>query len=281
MSTPNTQSTGIGLRHVRVSLRDTDGTFAIPAGTAVATAYAGLQVAKAKALTVTLADPQRIAARGDDANFHTFNEAPTDSPSGELRTAVTDTEVIAMLTSVNRYGSGERRETPAGTNKVGEEDPVMVWGMRKAIDAEVGSATYGQRMWQTYIFLNCYATVKLSTMEDSQVSETTYALTANNSSVDQFGRTMTEAIHGCTEAAFILVQSRYKYWLDAFKGDNIVTDFNLTKGNLIKVGVANSPIELFVNGVSGTHSTTAAGVCTPTTKPGDGEKMIVAYEWED
>lgn len=281
MATANTQATGIGLRHVRVALRDTDGTIKVPAGTSAGTAYAGIQVAKAKALTVTLADPQRIAARGDDANFHTFNEAPTDSPSGELRTAVTDTEVIALLTSVKRYGSGERREVMLGTNKLGEEDAVMMWGYRKAIDAEVGSATYGLRVYQTYIFLNCYATVRPATMEDSQVGETTYAVTANNSSVDQFGRTLTEAIHGCTEAPFIIVQSRYKYWLDAFVGDNVETDFTLTKTTQTKVGVSTSPTELWVAGASATFTCTAGGVLTPTSKPTLGQKVIVGYEFED
>lgn len=275
------QSTGVGLRQVYVAMRDDDGTIKILGSPAAGVAYCGIRARKSRALTIQPAEAQRITARGDDQNYHTFQEAPTDVPTGELRTQISDLALIALITSTKQFGSGDRRQVLIGTDKVGEEDPVMLWGSRKAIDSEVGSASYGQRIWQTYFVLNAYAFARPPTMEDSQIGEFVWSIACNNSAVDQYGRTMTEVIHGCTEGAYIIIQSRYKFFMDAFEGTGAQTTFTLTKGADVKHDVSTSPIRCSVAGVITSMTVDAVGVGTIAPAPADGAKIIVEYEYED
>ena len=85
--TQNEVSTGIGLRHVRVALRDTDGAIKVPTGTPHDEAYPGLQIEGALGLSIALPEAQRITARGDDRAYYTFILPPTEVPQAHLRRA--------------------------------------------------------------------------------------------------------------------------------------------------------------------------------------------------
>jgi hypothetical protein len=281
MSSPNTVSTGIGLRHVRAAVRDDDGTFLVPATVPTGTAYAGVQALKSRALTVTPAEPQRITARGDDANYHTFQEAPTENPTGELRTQTSDISLIALLTSVKDFGSPNQRMVAISSDKVGKEDPIIIWGTRKAVDTEPGSASYGQRVWETYIILDAYVSARPPTMEDSQIGEFVWSMSVNNSAVDHLGRPFTEALHGCTEAPYLMLHTRYQFFLDAFVGNGEEKEFTLTKGASVKHDTSTSPLIAAVNGVVTPVTVSEAGVVTFAEAPADGAKIMVQYEWDD
>lgn len=197
-------STGIGLRNVRVALRDADtGIIALPNGET--DLYEGLQISGALALTLTIPDPQRVTARGDDRAYHTFNLPPTENPTGELRVSKSDAAVLALLSGTKVYGSPTGRKVGFGTDKIGLEPNVVLWGCREAIDSEEGSITFGQRVWQTYILLNAQVTVKPATMEDSAIGEITFSVVANNSAYDELGNAFSENTHGFTKAPYIMV----------------------------------------------------------------------------
>jgi len=277
-------TTGIGLRHVRVGVRSDYGLMTIPDGTDAGTAYAGVQAQKARALTITPADPVRVTARGDDVSYHTFQESPTDTPTGELRTQTSDIDLISLITSVKDFGSPNMRAVMISSDKVGQEEPMIVWGMRKAIDSDKTLATYGQRHWEMYVVLNAYLAAKPPTMEDQQIGEFTWGMVANNSSVDHLGRTMTEDTHGCTEAPFVIVHTRYKPWLDYFEGDGSEDEFQCSKSTGdIKYNTATSPVIVTVNGALQTSgwSIDAAGLITFSSPPADGARIACFYEWED
>jgi hypothetical protein len=227
-----------------------------------------------------------VTARGDDVSYHTFQESPTDTPTGELRTQTSDIDLIALITSVKDFGSPNMRAVAIGTDKVGQEEAMILWGQRKAIDSDKTLATYGQRHWETYIVLNAYLAAKPPTMEDQQIGEFVWSCTGNNSSVDHLGRTMTEGVHGCTEAPFIIVHTRFKFWMDVFEGDNSETEFQCSKGTgLIKYNTATSPVVLTVDGVltpsAGNWSIDAAGLITFLAPPASGARVCCQYEWED
>ena len=281
MAGTSKQTTGIGLRHVRVAVRDDDGTIQIAGAPAVSTAYAGLQAQRARALTITPAEAVAVTAIGDDVAYHTFLESPTDTPTGELRTQASDIDLIALITSVKDFGSPNQRMVAIATDKVGQEDAMILWGSRKAIDSEKSSATFGIRNWETYIILNAYLTARPPTMEQGAIGEFTWTMRANMSAVDHFGRTLTELVHGCTEAAYIIVHTRYKFFMDAFEGDGAEQHFNLTQGAATIYNVATSPIQCFVNGVARACTVDIAGIATVTPAPGDGEKVIIVYQYED
>ena len=186
MATQNQVSTGIGLRHVRVAVRDTDGTVKIRGNPAAGVAYAGVQISGALALSVTIPDPQRVTASGDDRPYHTFQLPPTENPSGELRVSKANLDAIALITSTEEYGSDKARRIGLATDKQGEEDALMIWGCREAIDSEEGSADFGERRWQTLVLLNTKASVRPATMENAAVGEFVYSLAASPATLDEF-----------------------------------------------------------------------------------------------
>lgn len=277
MATAQLVSTGIGLRHVRVALRDDDGVIAVPAAQSMGVAYRGLHVTGATALTVTIPDPQRVPARGDDRTYHTFQLPPTDSPSGELRVSKTNLDVIAMLTATERFGSPPMRKIGLGTDAQGEEPALVLWGSREAIDSEEGSASFGTQIWQTYIFLHALASVRPATMEDSAVGEVIYAVAGNDGTVDELGSAFSSAVHGFTKGPLIIIQSRYKFMLDAFVGDAVYKSFALSE-TPVSGGVLNVAVEGTVQELT-TDYTVASNIVTFVSAPGDGEKIIVEYEY--
>ncbi len=274
------ESTGVGLRQAYIAIRDDDGTQKILGTVAPGTAYCGIKVSRARALTVTPADPQRIYARGDDVNYAVFQESPTEAPSGELRTQQSDTALIELITGVTDFGSGNMTMVPLATSEVGTEDPVIIWGSRKAIDS---SATgLGTRVWETYILLNCSVSAKPPPFEDSTIGEFVWSIALNSSRVDHFGRALSIATHGCTEAALLLVKTRYKFFLDKFEGDGSQTTFTLTKGASTIYNDPNSPVMVFVDGVQVIPtSVSSAGVITLGSAPANGASIVVQSEYSD
>lgn len=277
----NDRMVAVGLREVHIGKRGSDGTMEVPTATGKATAYSGVQVYKSRAFTITPAAAQRINAGGDDRIYHTFQEAPNELPTGELRTSINDFLTLAMITSVSEFGSPDnRKEIMVATDKIGEEDQLIIWGTRKAAGAEPGLASYGSRAWETYIVLAAYAHARPSPMEIFTVGETVYDIACNMSSVDEYGRTMTEAIHGCTEAAFVIVHTDHKFWMDVALGNGAATSMTLTKGSQTIYNTATSPIKLFIDGVEQSgHTCTSAGVLSFGSTPADNANIVVCYEW--
>jgi len=276
----NEVSTGIGLRQVRVALRDTDGTIKIPSGTPHDEAYAGLQVGGALGLTLAVPEPQRITARGDDRAYYTFILPPTEVPTGQLTVSKINIDVIALLTGTKTFGSGTTKKIAFATDEQGDEPEIVLWGMQRGIDSEAGSSTFGQKVWRTYILLNGLATVQPSPMQDATVSQFVYSLVANDSTVDENGHTFTAADEGFTAASFILVVSLGKYILDAFEGDGVHRSFNLSQ-----TPRTSAIITVYEDGVKATVTTdytVTAGVLefVGGNIPTDGSKILVEYEYD-
>jgi len=281
MTTPRNEiSTGIGLRHVRVALRDTDARIDVPAGQAVGAAYNGLRVSGALALTVTLPDPNRVPARGDDRVYYTFSLPPTESPTGELRVSKTNMDVMAMLTDTKVWGTSPVRKIGMATDKQGLEPNCILWGSRQAIDSDPDSALFGQQVWQTYIFLNALAVPKPAAMEDQNVGEVTYAVTGNDNTVDELGVQFSVGTNGFTRSPYVMVVTVGRFMLDAFVGDGSEDEFELSQGELYAGGV----LVVAVNGVEltlTTDYTVADNVVTFVAPPADGAKIVVEYEYEE
>jgi len=267
-------TTGIGLRHVRVAQRDSDGTIKVPTGQATATAYAGRQISGANALTITIPEPQRVPARGDDRVYKTFLLPPTEGVTGELRTSKSDFPVIELLEGTSIYGSGDVRKVGRATDKQGEEQDIIIWGMREAINSDPDSANFGETCWVTYILLCAKATVLPPTMEQDAVGETRYIITANDTTVDECGVTFTEALNGFTKAPYIEIHTQNKFWMEAWKGDGTETVFNMTKtpvSGSVYVWVDGEPTSVTVDEANKT--------ITFASPPSDGAKIIAEYEY--
>lgn len=275
--TQNEVTTGIGLRHVRVALRDTDGTIKVPSGTAFNTAYRGLRISGALGFTITIPDPQRVTARGDDRAYHTFVLPPTETPTGDLRVSKTNMEVIALLTGTIAFGSPTTKKVGLATDEQGDEPAIVLWGCRQGIDSEEGSAYFGQQVWQTYIILNGMATLKPSPMADAAVSEFSYSLVANDATKDNLGVTFSTGVHGFTKASYLLIVSKHKYMLDAFKGDGTHKAFNLSETPSTS---PTSVVSVTVAGVENTAWSRTTTVLTFDAVPASAAKILVEYEYD-
>ena len=278
--TQNEESTGVGLRHVRVALRDTDGTIKVPSGTPHNEAYPGLWISGALGLTIAVPEAQRITARGDDRAYYTFILPPTEVPTGQLRVSKTNIDVVALLTGTKNFGSGTMEKIAFATDEQGDEPEIVLWGMQRGIDSEPGSTTFGQKVWRTYILLNALATVQPSPMEDSTVGEFVYSLVANDATVDENGHTFTAADEGFTAASFIMVVSLGKYMLDAFEGDGVHRSFILSQTP--RSGAIIIVTEDGVEATVTTDYTVTAGVLTflAGNIPTDEAKIMVEYEYD-
>lgn len=274
----NDISTGIGLRHVRGGLRDTDGTLKVPSGTPHNEAYSGLRIGGAQALTITMADPQKVTARGDDRAYHTFTLPPTEVASGELRVSKTDLDVVAMVSGTLVFGSPTMQEVGFGTDQQGLEPALILWGCRQAIDADDTSAYFGTQIWQTYFLLNAEASLKPSPMEDATVSVFTYSLVANDATRSHLGITFATGTHGFTTAQYLMIVSKNRFMLDAFAGDGVHKAFTLSQTP------ATSPaavVRVTLDGVvsAPTDWTRTTTTLTFNAAPSSNAKILVAYEY--
>jgi len=274
----NERTSGIGLRHVRVGLRDTDGVLAVPSGTAIGTAYSGRRAEGANALTIAVPDPVKVPVTGDDRVYYTWVLPPTENSAGELRVSVNDTQMIALVSGTKQFGSTPRRKVGFGTNNQGDEPELCIWGCRQVIEADESEATYGTKKWETYYILNGIAFIKPSSMEYQQVQNDVYAIQANDATVSEMGTAFTDVLNGFTKAEFLKIVTTKKYMLDAFEGDAAQVTFTLSQ-TPYESGIFNITLDGVVQSET-THWTRVTNVVTMLIAPGLAAKLIVEYEYE-
>lgn len=224
-------TTGIGLRHVRIGLRNTTtGIMVMESGHVVGTPYAGIQLSGAATLTLTPPEPERVPARGDDRVYHTFHLPPTEGWTAELVCSKQDNVAIAMMTATATWGEAALFEGVAmGTDKEGDEPALVFWGQRKGVDTEPGAATYGATIWEAFEVLSARMTPMPPSKEQSAVGESRYAITMQQVARRIVGETFTEVGHGCTKATYFqVVSAPGKLFYDFDVGNAVQTEFVLS-----------------------------------------------------
>jgi len=269
-------STGIGLRYVRVALRDTDNKIKVPTLQTPGLGYQGQRIGGAEALTITIPDPQKVPAKGDDRIYYTFQLPPTEGVTGELRVTKTNMAVLALLQGALVTGSPPNvKKIGLATDLQGLEKAVVLWGSRQGIDSDEESVYFGQQLWQTYFLLNAQAVVKPAPMEDATVGETTYSITANDAGVDELGVAFTEILNGFTKAAYLMIVTKGRFGLDAFVGDNSEDEFVLSH-----TPTADSVTLVTKDGTIASSGWALSGnTITFNPAAGTGVKVMVEYEW--
>lgn len=276
------ETTGVGLRRVQIFVRGTDGTPQSQGSPAAGVAYGGERISGANALTLNVPEPQRVTATGDDKPYHTFNLPPTENPSGELRVSKTNMDAIAILTSTLEFGCTSMRRIGFATDKVGEEEAMMFWGSREAIDSEEGSVYFGQRVWQTYFVFNAKVSIAPAAMEYATIGEFLYRLSANPSTLDQFGDAFSEATNGFTRASYAMMVTLYKYWLDVFDGSGGGAgsdEYTLTWDG--ELPTSGGVINVYVDGAMVAYTEAAGVVTLDDGDPGADAKVVIEYTYDD
>lgn len=280
----NRITTGIGLRHVRIAQRASDGTFVIPTSGGYAPAaakdpYQGIWHEGAIRMTLNLPEPRRVTARGDDRGYYTFQLPPEEQPTGELAFTKTHMDVLSLVSDTLVFGSPPVRKVGLATSKLGYEPSCFVRGSREAVDTQEGSTFFGNQVWQTYLMLNVLLAHRPMSFEDGAVGEFIYPLAANDSVVDEMGVTFTAAVNGFTKAPYLMAITEGKFGLDAFLGDGDEDTFELSYGGDLLSG---SPVLVSKDGVIQSIGwSLVAGTIVFNTPPADGAKIMVEYEYED
>lgn len=272
-------SSGVGLRAVRVFVRDTDGAPRVEGSPAAGVAYNGIPISGAMALSLAVPAPQRITALGDDKPYHTFQLPSTENPGGELRVSKTNMDAVVLLTSTTKFGSAGALRIAFATDKVGEEESIMLWGSREAVDADESSADFGMRVWQTYFIFNAKVAVLPAAMEGGSVGEFVYSLVANPSTLDQFGDAFEEGVNGFTRASFLMMVTQHKYWIDVYVGAGDSDAYTLTKGSDLPAA-GEGMMYVYVEGAAVAY-TESGGVVTLDSSAGATDKVVIEYTYDD
>lgn len=275
-------STGVGLRHVRIGLRDdTDGVMARPTGHVPGAVWPGLQLSGAATLTLNIPDPERVDARGDDQVYHTFHMPPTEGVTAELVCTKRDQVAIALMTSTVQWGTATLYEGVAmATDKQGLEPNMVMWAQRKGIDSDPASAGYGTEVWEVVEISCCKMSPAHPSAEQSSVGEMRYAITIDKVGTRITGQGYTEVLHGCTLAAIFAITSvPGKMFYDFDEGNAVETDFVLTH-----VPTSAIDIEVYMAGVNEPAGWTL-DVATQTVQfvaaPADGDPLVFVYCTDD
>jgi hypothetical protein len=275
-------STGIGLRHVRIGLRNSeDGVMELPSTHTVGTAYPGIQLSGATTLTLNAPEPERVPAPGDDRIYHTFHGPPTEGWTGELVTTKQDLDGIAMVTGATKWGESSLFEGIAmGTDKEGDEPDLILWAQRQAADTDPESSSFGETIWEAFELVCVKMTPMPASKEKSTVGEHRYAITLQQAARRITGESFDETNYGCTKATFFPVVSKTgKVFYDFDQGNGTETEFVLTH-----TPTSATDIKVYVAGTdepTGWSLDVGTKTVTFTSAPDDGDSIVFLYSTDD
>lgn len=218
------QAAGSGFRHCRIYELDGNGFGLVPA--TGADGYEGVWFSLAKALTITVPDPQIMQHVGDDRVGGVDLLPPTEAISAELRTGKTNLAVDAILSNINVVALGEMQVSGAGTSQQGTEPQICILAYRQAIDIDPESATKGARRWYWVLMTKALVFPRLAAMEEQAVDENTYTVQPMVFSKYPWGIAFELATEGFTDAQLIRGISQFRPHLEYWEGDAAVVAFD-------------------------------------------------------
>lgn len=274
MAAPNKISSGVGFRHAQILLLDANGII-YSTGT---TAYEGIRISGAKALTLNDPEPQQIQHMGDDTIFAVDSLPPTESITGELRAGKQSEELDAIIANVNTVEVGESVLYPIGTDRKGDENQVAMLAYRQAVDTDPGSTTYGKRVWQLRLFPRCYVIPRESGFEDTP-EERAYAIRPQFINQYPWGIQLSLENENVLRAQGFRGVAEYKPKLVGFVTDGTKTSFALPVD-----AVGTSKIKSWLVSTAGTGAVSTADTIGTqslqyTTAPTTGT-LVIWYETE-
>lgn len=279
MAAPNGTWTPVGARHCRIYALDTSNGIIAP-GAASATGYAGIWVSGLKGLEITTPEPQQIFHTGDDGVFASDSLPATEAITGNITTGKIDLALHTALTGDKVVTEGERKWRLIGSNNQGSELQVAMLVYQQAVDTTPGSTTEGQRRWSWMILPKVLMIPMESAMGGTEFTMT-YTIRPQFTGSYPWGVKFTTATEGAIRAQGVRGISEYKPMLSVWKGDNIITDFNLP---LDYPAVSADKMETYVyDAGAGTAAIDATAVhttadTTPTAKPDSSDIVTVFYE---
>lgn len=214
MSTPGTIRSGVGFRHVQVFALDSSDYPKAPD----TTAYEGLQISGAKALTIDDPEPRDIVHLGDDGVFQR-DILPPDTPlGGELRVGKVNDNVDSLLADDLSFDIGEAKFFGIATDTRGDENQVGILAYRQTLDTDPSSGSFGRRRWESRLFPKAYVIRRETGFEDTP-EERPYSLRPLFVTKHLWGESFTSGVEGFTRSQGVRIVSEFKPKIVAWQSD--------------------------------------------------------------
>ena len=284
MAVTTKQAAGAGFRQLRVYTQNEYGipwTSSFPGAASVA--WDGVHASIAKALTITIPDPQILQHTGDDRVAAVDMLPPTEAVTAEMRTGHTNLELDALLQNVNVVALGEMQLMGRGTSQQGLEPDITILGYRQAV--RTGATLAGQRCYIHALLPKAAVFPKAGAMEESGLDENTYTVNPRVCNNYPWGIAFAIGTEGYTEAQLLHGISDKRPHLAVWEGDNVETEFDFSAGYL-PAAVAKVKAYLWDAGtqvatdITATATITTASI-TPVAKPDVGDLVLAWYEIAD
>lgn len=280
MATPNSTWTPIGARHCRIYALSTS-TGIIEPGAASATAYAGIWASGIKGMELTDPEPQQLNHLGDDEIFLNDSLPATEAITGNITTGKIQLDLHNALTGDETVTLNEKVWRPMGSNNRGSELQVAVLIYQQALDSTPGATTEGSRRWSWALFPKVLMIPLEPGMGGTEFTMT-YTLRPQRVSSYPWGTSFTVATEGSTRMYGLRGVGEYKPILAAWKGDAIITSFNLPTDY---PAVTTDKVTAFVydDSAGSTSDDTSAATITatavdPSATPAEDDILIAFYE---
>lgn len=283
MAVTTSKAAGAGFRHVRVYSLDTNGLGVVPDTYDADTAYDGIHLEMAKALSLTVPDPQNIAHTGDDRVMQVDLLPPTEAVTGELRTGHTNLAADALLSNVKVAALADMVVTGYGTDQQGKEPVVLILGYRQAVVTDPARADKGSRCWIWTLLPKALVYAKAGPQEEGGADENSYTVQPTVVSAYPWLIAFTCATEGFLETQMLRGVSQYRPHLAYWEGDAAETafDFTLTPAAITKVKVFHwVALTGVVTDVTLTVTITTTEI-TFGAAPAAGDIVIAFYEIAD
>jgi hypothetical protein len=248
------------------------------------TGHPMLQIVGLQDFPFAAVDPDTPTQRGDGGALARFINKSTELPGANMTFGASDYDFAALVVTdlVATIGGGSFVGR-GGQNPTYRDMLILVVASAKSI--ETGN-TGG--MWEGRFIYNANVQAKgRTTFNDSALPTYDYTLVANRSTVFPWGLAHLGVL-GDTDYSYVDFTWPYRPICERFTGDNIVTDYNLTKD------IAEDSADNIVAYVAGVAQTWVTGVPgageigvtegTPDvlvfgTAPAAASKIVTMYGW--
>jgi hypothetical protein len=287
MAATTKQAAGAGFRELRVYELNQYGiplSSSMPAS--AADPYDGLDASIAKALTITVPDPQIIQHTGDDRVAAVDMLPPTEAITAEMRTGHTNLELDALLQNVNVVALGEMQMMGRGTDQQGLEPDLCILAYRQAV--RTGATLAGARCYIQAMMPKAAVFPKAGPMEEQAVDENSYTVNPRICTEYPWGSAFVLGTEGYVSSQLLHGISDKRPHLCVFEGDAAEVNFDFSAAfqgahvDKIKVylWVLSTQITTDVTATV-TAITTASIDFTAPGAPLAGDIVIVSYEIAD
>jgi len=185
------------------------------------TPYEGIPFYGSQAFTLNFPEAQRITHYGEDRTLASAFLASKDPVIGELRSAVDNLDLDAVLSGNKKFEVGEAAMLAAQTDNQGNEPVVGGLFYQKSLDL-----TSKRARWRTFLIPSMIVQPIPSGFAEG-VESARYPIICNPSGAHLWGTPMTLNTEGALEAAVFRGMTEGKPKLVAFLGDGTTLAFPL------------------------------------------------------